>query len=390
MKRILTTMIVFALLIGGCTGADQLPINAADISGTMDVGTIVQNPKPPSEVILQIFPDFQTNLPGLSQMSNTDIEHIIVPDSTERMNTILMLGKIFNADNIRNFDVSALFLAIDSLGTILKKTLADNSIALPVTTSTSVTLSENARLLSLDQYQWIVRLEPEVDYPDYTRMYFIHPESHQILASYVFKNDSTGKVEKGMLGVAFPESLSSQNEHRGKIRVSVLSFDFSDQAQNLFNISMDRKQNPQLSQSGQLFVQCNLTTSSCVGEQQSIISEPPTRTFANPMPRYQWQSNNLDVCFGEMKYQADTAALNNVLLYEGNTHTVTKEACTIATPIWGTHVFTPDDLFIRIEDTVSESTFNAIFGDGQSYDSWQQFISPALIEQTLDGSNQKI
>jgi hypothetical protein len=369
------------LLIVSCSGSEVF--NKADPVEGVSVGTIITNPKPPAELTsTNIFPEFKEQLPGLQQF---DSEKVDMGSITALSNIPVrkMLRKIYNVGTINELDVLKMFASLTRFGSEVQNVFNTNALSVPVLENAEIQLEEAVVLLNYAKMKWIIKVAPELNNPEYTRLYFINPDTNDIQASYVYMKNDAGDAVKGMLGFVNPKV--SHDDSSFGTRVIILTYDFSNNKQNLFNIRLDRLQGGLGPLVAQKFMQCDVVGQFCIGEEQSIISRPPERVLDTPTPRYLWHSGSNDICFGEMDYRAGIAEVKETVFYTGSMETIAFDACTLPKPIWGDHVFTPEDLFVRVEDTLLfQSAFDSIFGDGQSIDSWFANISPDYIDLTFE------
>jgi hypothetical protein len=173
-----------------------------------------------------------------------------------------------------------------------------------------------------------------------------------------------------------------------------MAFDFSDSTQNAL---IERVENYQADlaryQVTQFYYECNNTTEDCIGEPLLIGTPPPTRDFnADSDIRFSWNTSTYQVCLATLNYEDQMIDVGTTYSFTATATGLPDESeiqtdtCTLPTPLWGSHVFTVDDLVQRYEDTTPVGgTSLAYYVDGESKTGWDA-LTTTLIATWLDGS----
>ena len=364
-------------------------------SGTSGAGVIVNKPRPPE---LNLFPDMDEYVPtaalGIGEAaSSTSINQALT------LSDDLTLEDLFNGV-FRERGVAEKDIIQNQLQDI------GEVIASGLLAAGHTELDENLVTISLSTPPPLIEISPavlevsamrETTDDDYSRFYFVLPETGTIHATYVVKSDESGQAVRGIFGYAKedPTAVNDGND----MRFFTFAYDVTDTTQAELVFQEDRY-SPSLDRHfvNLVYIQCHQgeTSTNCVGEFLEIVTEPPTRTFSEFTSRFSWNESSQVICIAQADHSSGTGTVFDTSYQltgpDFDSSTVTENTCSVATtydddltplPLWGDHIFTTDDLILRYEDTdpVGGSVIE-YYGDGTSLDTWNA-LTPALIDTVL-------
>lgn len=364
-------------------------------SGTSGVGVIVNKPSPPT---LNLFPNMDDYVPttalgiGEAASSTSTNQALVLSDGVtleDLFNAVFRERGVAEKDIIQN-QLQDIGEAIASATLEAGHTELDENLV-------TISLSAPPPLIEISPDVLDVSMMREATDDDYSRFYFILPETGTIHATYVVKSDASGQAVRGLFGYAKedPTAVNDGND----IRFFTFAYDVTDTTQAELVFQEDRY-SPSLDRHfvNLVYIQCNQgeTSTDCVGEFLEIVTDPPTRTFSQFTSRFSWNESSQVICIAEADHTSGTGTVFGTSsqltgpIFDSST--MTENTCSVATtydedgtpfPLWGDHIFTTDDLIMRYEDTdpVGGSVIE-YYGDGTSLDAWNA-LTPALIDTFL-------
>lgn len=209
-----------------------------------------------------------------------------------------------------------------------------------------------------------------------------------IWAYYLIAVDSVGDPESGLF--AYVNPLTFDNNPESGVRFFAMAFDFNDSSENRLSLTLDDfDADEDLSVVWHIKYQCDESTKDCVGEFVGITGVPPDRTFHSRSVRYSWNDDTNSICLALVNYPDGVATLGTTQSFTGPLQPdevdVIEGVCTIATPYWADETFTPDDLPLREDDDQDGGFAAALFGNGESDDTWEELLSIDLVADWLLG-----
>lgn len=209
-----------------------------------------------------------------------------------------------------------------------------------------------------------------------------------IWAYYLIATDSAGEPESGLLAYVNPLTLGSGAE--SGVRFFTMVFDFSASSENRLALTLDDfDADTDASVVWHVKYQCDESTKDCVGEFVGIAGTPPDRTFHTRSVRYSWNDDTKSICLALVSYPEGVATLGTTQSFTGPSQPdesgVTEGVCTIATPYWSEATFSSDDLPLREDDDQDGGFASALYGDGESDDSWEALLGIDLVADWLLG-----
>lgn len=365
-------------------------------SGTSGVGVIVNKPRPPE---LNLFPDMDDYVPttalgiGEAASSMSTNQALTLSDDLtleDLFNGVFRERGVVEKDIIQN-QLQEIGEAIASATLEAGLTELDDNLV-------TISLTAPPSLIEISPTVLDVSMMREATDDDYSRFYFIVPETGTIHATYIVKSDSDGQPVIGAFAYVRSDPTVADSGPDDDMRFLLFVYDVTDATETQFMIQEDRY-SPSLETHFVELVhaQCNQgeTSTDCMGEVLEIVTEAPTRTFSQFSSRFSWNESSQVICIAQTDYSSGSLVFGTSSQLTGpefDSSTVTENTCSVATtydddgtpfPLWGDHIFTADDLIQRYEDTNPEGgTVIEYYGDGTSIDSWNT-LTPALIETWL-------
>lgn len=391
-NKFLTTGFAFLLLslTLSCTKAGDSATESGEIEIGTDaeaVGVIINKPRPPA---MNIFPDFDVEIPETalgSELEDGDSSDEYQADTgTHSFGPLRVWTGIFLNGGITS--VRSYRTRLEELGTEVVATLSEAGVTEITETAQNFTIAADFTLPS-GTTSWEMEIAQEPGYEDYIRLYFRSSTSGLIEATYVAQTDGDANPKRGLFAYVNPERLSA--DAIGNVRITAMAFDFTDESKKLLVMRQEQYQ-PGLGRyyAFQIHQQCDETTSTCLGEYLEIVDEAPARQIEEMNSRFSWNEATNAVCLTDVDYSSGTFATLATYGFTGpdvpDEENVTENECSVATPHWGAHVFTANDLVLRYEDTDPHGgTALSYYVDGVSKSGWET-LTPALIDTWLDAS----
>ncbi len=383
MRIIVVSVICLAALVAGCQPAvdnlmDESTNPFYNEPGVADVGTVVNNPKMPSSLSYDLFPDFAKYMPESDLLLPQDT----FSQASQASSLTAGLVMSFISKRQIGFELDA----IERLGEVVTAALADAGVTIDHTTQ-SVVLPETEENFMGAFGRLEVKTEAGAN--EYTRLYFHDRNEDHIIGTALSRLNAEGRTERGVFVMVRPWLWSEGVAGTGA-RLLALAYDFSNPEQALLTVREERFHKIlQTHMAVEAHFQCQGSLKTCVAEHLEITSPSPERTFGKGAVRMSWTQGSDRYCFASVSYHDGSRDMGDTMLVQGSSlkglQGLVGETCSFPfVPVWDDRVFTTSDLVMRYEDTdPPQGTAGQYYLDGTSQTGWEG-ITTQTIKEWLD------